>query len=105
MFNSQAQQHSAPRSSLALKLNVWNLASWNVRTFLDLDGLIEVARRTDDIAVVDERKVDQVVNKLNRYRIDVAALQETRWFSDGVYKIAGSIVLSSGRLLPVEFAL
>ena len=31
----------------------------------DVDGPIEVARHTDNIAVVDERKIDQVINKLD----------------------------------------
>ena len=32
----------------------------------------------------------------------MAALQETRWFGNGVYKVAGSIVLSSGRPVPAQ---
>ena len=31
----------------------------------DVDGPIEVARHTDNIAVVDERKIDQVINELD----------------------------------------
>ena len=57
LHTAQPQQHSVLRISLTAKLNVWNLASWNVRTLLDVDDLIEVARRTDGIAVVDERKL------------------------------------------------
>ena len=34
LHTSQAQQHSAPRTSLTAKLNVWNLASWNVRALM-----------------------------------------------------------------------
>ena len=99
LHTSQAQQHSALRTSLTAKLNVWNLASWNVRTLLDVNGPIEVARHTDDIAVVDERKIDQVINELNQYKIDVAALQETRWFGDGVYKIQYRAVARSSQVV------
>ena len=103
LHTPQAQQHSALRTSLTVKLNVWNLASWNVRTLLDFDGPIEVARHTDDIAVVDERKIDQVINALSQYKIDVAAaLQETRWFGDGVYKIPyRAIARSSQVVMPI----
>ncbi len=41
------------------KSGVWFLASWNVRTLLDVDGPIETARRQqndDERVVVDERK-------------------------------------------------
>ena len=49
---------------------------------LDTDGGIETARKgVDDAEVVDKRKVDQVVGELNRwYKVDVAALQETKRF-------------------------
>ena len=49
LHTSQAQQHSALRTSLTTKLNVWNLASWNVRSLLDVDGPIEVARHTNNM--------------------------------------------------------
>ena len=32
----------------------------------------------------------------------MAALQKTRWFGNVVYKVAGSIVLSSGRPIPAQ---
>ncbi len=68
---------------------VWVLASWNVRTLLDVDGRIETARKgVDDAEVVDERKVDQVVGELSKYRVEVAAVQETKWFGNEVYEVA-----------------
>ena len=54
------------------------LASWNVRTLLDADGPIETGRQGDDNQLADERKIDQVVDVLGRYKVDVAALQETK---------------------------
>ena len=53
---------------------MWVLASWNVRTLLILEGSIETARQSDGVHVVDECKIDQVVDELGRYGIDVAAL-------------------------------
>jgi len=74
-----------------------------VRTLLDVHDPIETARCYDDVAIVqDERKIDQVVNELSTYKIDMAALQETRWFGEGIYKVGESFVLSSGRPVPVQ---
>ena len=46
---------------------MWLMASCNVRTTLDVGGLIETARQWGDSDVVDERKVDQVVAELDKY--------------------------------------
>ena len=81
--------------------SVWVLASWNMRTLLDIDGSIETDRKgVGDAEVVDERKIDQVVGELNRYKVDVAALQETKWFGSGVYEVRKSVVLAAGRFVP-----
>ena len=53
------------------------VASWNVRTLLDVEGSVETARQSCDVSVVDERKIDKVVGELGRYQVVVAALQET----------------------------
>jgi len=74
LHTSQGLNTHALRTSLPRKLNVWNLASWNV---INLDGPIETARCYYDLTVMDERKIDQVINELGRYKIEVAALQET----------------------------
>ena len=37
--------------------------------------------------VVEERKIDLVVRELDRYNINVAALQETWWFGSAAYRI------------------
>ena len=80
---------------------VWYLASWNVRTLLDVEGSVETAKQGNDVGLVaDERKIDQVMNELKRYRVKVAALQETKWFGKEVCKVGESIVLNSGRPLP-----
>ena len=44
----------------------WYVASWNVRTLLDVEGSIVTARRRCDATVVDERKIDQVVSELQK---------------------------------------
>ena len=74
----------AYRANQVVRSGRWVLASWNVRTLLDVDGPIETARRGqgDGVDVVDERKIDQVVAELGRYRVDVAGVQETKWFVD-----------------------
>ena len=57
---------------------MWVLASWNVRTLLDADKPNETGRYGDDNQVADERKIGQVVDVLGGYKVDVAALQETK---------------------------
>ena len=42
---------------------MWTLASWNMSTLLDVEGPIETARQGDNMQVVDERKIDQVVDE------------------------------------------
>ena len=90
----------ARRASLLRKSSTWVLASWNVRTLLDVDGSIETGRQRDDIQVVDERKIDQVVDVLGRYKVDVAALQETKWFGENKYTVDKCVVLAAGRSVP-----
>ena len=80
------------------RASVWVLASWNVRTLLDVDGPIETARKgAVDLKGVDERKIDQVVNELGKYKVDVAALQETKWFGNEIYRVGKCVVLAAGR--------
>ena len=55
-------------------------------------GSVETAGQTNDLHVVtDERKiiiyVDLVVSELGRCKIEVAALQETKWFAADVYRM------------------
>ena len=90
----------AHRASRVQRSSVWTLASWNVRTLLDVEGPIETARQGDDMQVVDERKIDQVVDELGRYKVDIAALQETKWFGEDVYRVGESVVLAAGRPVP-----
>jgi len=65
-----------------------------------MDGYIETARRSGDVSVVDERKIDQVVSELDKYGVVVGALQETKWFGCEVYRVGGSVVLTAGRDVP-----
>ena len=90
----------ACRAGQVQNSDVWVLASWNMRTLLDVEGPIETARQSDGIHVVDERKIDQVVDELGRHGIDVAALQETKWFGEKVYRVGESVVLTAGRPVP-----
>ena len=63
------------------------MASWKVRTLLDVEGSIETARGFGDGSVVNEGKVDQVLSELDRYGVVVAGLQETKWFGSKIYKV------------------
>ena len=90
----------AHRASRLRGFSVWYVASWNVRTLLDMEGSIETARQDCNENVKDERKIDHVVSELNRYQVVVAALQETKWFGNRVYRVGDSVVLTAGREVP-----
>ena len=90
----------AHRASRLCGFSVWYVASWNVRTLLDMEGSIETARQDCNENVKDERKSDQVVSELNRYQVAVAALQETKWFGNRLYRVGNSVVLTAGSEVP-----
>ena len=64
------------------------------------EGPIEVASQWNERG--EDRKVDLVVGELARYDVVIGALQETKWFGCGTYKVSDSIVLTSGRRTPGE---
>ena len=63
------------------------IASWNVRTLLDRDGTNRPERRSALVAA-----------ELQRYEIDVAGLQETRFSGSG--QLEKAIILSFGAGVP-----
>ena len=81
---------TAHRTRHKRKAAVWSLASWNVRSLVDVEGPVQTARQRKEVANAEERRIDQVVSELNRYKIDVAALQETKWFRDAAYRFGAN---------------
>ena len=98
---SEDDQHLAQRTKLK-RSSTWYLASWNIRSLVDTTGSIETARQMCDLRDVEDRRIDQVVDVLEKYRVTVAALQETKWFGNEVYKFGESLVLAAGRPIPQE---
>ena len=45
---------------------------------LDVEGSIEIARQCKNSVQAEDRRVDLIVQELDRYDIRVAALQETK---------------------------
>ena len=63
-----------------------------------MDRPIETARKgAVDLEGVDEWKIDQVVSKLGKDKVDVAALQETNWFGKEIYRVGKCVVLAAGK--------
>ena len=83
-----------------LKSSVWSLASWNVRSLLDVEGSLQTARSRDEVENAEYRQVDRVVSELQRYGVAVAWLQETKWFGAEAYRVGESVVLTAGRPVP-----
>ena len=75
-------------------------ATWNIRSLLDTEGPIETARQRSEEKGAEDRRVDLVVRELDRYGVKIAALQETKWFGNAVYRVGDSVVLAAGRPTP-----
>ena len=67
---------------------------------VDTEGPIEMASQRNKRG--EARQVDLVVGELARYDMVIGALQETKWFGCGAYKVSDSVVLASGRCTPRE---
>ena len=69
---------------------------------LDVEGPVATARQGAEgaFSVKEERKVDLVVHKLDRY--GVGALQETKGFGAAEYTVGESVVLAAGRPVPAS---
>ena len=90
---SQASSHHAHRARKS-KPSSWHLGSWNVRSMVETEGPVEIASSRGDRG--KDRKVDLIVQEMRRYNVKVTALQETKWFGSEVYRMGGSVVLTSG---------
>ena len=97
-------QHSQVKTKFAhrakLKGSTWLMGSWNVRSLPDCEGPVETAKQGTESEQSDIRRIDQVVKELERYRICAAALQETKWFGDAIYRVGDSTVVAAGRPTP-----
>ena len=51
------------------KTSSWRLGSWNVRSLLDAEGPVETAKQGRDAALAEDRRIDQVVSQLSRYKV------------------------------------
>ena len=73
-----------------------------MRSILNAEGPIKTASQRTDSLKADDRKVDLIIRELDtcRYKIKVAALQETKWFSSGIYKVGESMLVTAGRPVP-----
>ena len=66
----------------------------------DTEGPKEVASQRNERG--EDREVDLVVGELTRNDVVIEAIQETKWFGCGAYKVSDIMVLNSGRLTPCE---
>ena len=67
---------------------------------VDTEGPVEIASSRGDRG--KDRKVYLIVREMRRYNVKVTALHETKWFGSEVYRVLGSVVLTSGREKPVQ---
>ena len=74
------------------------LGTWNVRSMVDTEGSVDIASCRQDRRRGEQRKVDLVVEKINRYNAKVVSLKETKWFGNEMYKVGNAVVLTCGRV-------
>jgi len=63
---------------------------------VDTEGSVDIASARQD----GQRGEQKVVEQLKRYKVKVEDLQEIKWFGSEMYKVAGAVVLTSGRVRP-----
>ena len=68
-----------------------------MRSLLESEG---TAPQTSEVQLAEDQKIDLVIRELDRYGVKIAALQETKWFGNAVYRVKASVVLAAGRLVP-----
>ena len=59
----------------------------NVRSLVDNEGTVEIARLSSVKSGSEDQRIDLVIRELNRYGIKFAALLETKWFGNHVYHV------------------
>ena len=70
---------------------------------LHVEGSIETARQCMNSVQAEDRRVDLIVQELDRYDIiRVVALQETKWYESAVYHVGSSVLLTAGRPTPAS---
>ena len=67
-----------------------------------MESVGSIATASKSRHVVEDKKIERVVNILGRQKIDITGLQETHWFGNSTYRVADRLVLTSGRALPVD---
>ena len=83
----------------------FTVCSWNVRSLVENSGDIRICRKQclDGNRSYDsvDRKFDLLVGELQRYKVSVGGIQETKWFGADVWPAAnGYTLLHSGRPAP-----
>ena len=89
--------HSAHRAR-GKQFGYLKLGTWNVRSMVDTEGSVDIASCRQDRRRGEQRKVDLVVEKINRYNAKVVGLKETKWFGNEMYKVGNAVVLTCGRV-------
>ena len=92
---------AAQRSSKKKRRRI-TTASWNVRSLVEDTGDPRVCRRSSTSHSGVDRKLDLLADELRVHGIDLAGIQETRWFGNDVWPAGACTFLHSGRPLPQD---
>ena len=74
---SQGRPHHHAHRTRRKRLQTWRLGTWNVRSMVDTEGYVEIANGHQD-GQREERKVDLIVDELERYKLEYKSGWVTR---------------------------
>ena len=78
-----------------------NIGCWNMRTLVEAEGSIATSvARPGNRGVPVDRKASLMICEFKKFRINIAAISETKWFGQNIYEIEGYTILHSGRPVP-----
>ena len=92
---------AAQRSSKRKRRRI-TTKSWTVRSLVEDTGDPRVSRRSSTSHSGVDRKLDLLADELRVHGIDLASIQETRWFGNDVWPAGACTFLHSGRPLPQD---
>jgi len=66
--------HCSAHRARGKRFGSWRLATWNIRSMVDMKGSVDIASCRQDRKCGEQRKVDVVVKQIKRYKAKVVGL-------------------------------
>ena len=100
---ASSTQGSATRH---LKNQRLDIGCWNMCTLVEAEGSIATSvSRPSSRGVTVDRNATLMVQELERFKMNITGISETKWFEQAVYQVNGYTVLHSGHPISREIEL